>query len=591
MFFKNKKNNRQEIKKLMEIYKDLSNPASKEFEKLLNSQLSKIQIEEGKIINGKINKITEKFVFLFVEGLKSEPVLDINELKTMGLSEKIKIGETIPVLLEKIEDKHGEVLVSASKAQKIKGWDKLVEAYEKNEPIMGKITSKCKGGCIVEHLDTGSLMFLPGSQISDKPLKDISHLMNEPQKFALIKLDKVRGNACVSRREIISSFKKEDKAKIIDKYKVGDIIEGAEVKGYSSFGCFFNVNGELDVLVHLQEISYSRVNHPDEVFNIGEKHNLKVISVDKEKLQVGCSVKQLSPDPFEHIENYELNKTYKVKVVKIMDFGAFCELEPGLTTLLHSSELSWTKKNVSAKKMFKIGDEIDCVITEIDKDKRRVAISHRLTQENPFDTFEKNYPVGTIVEGEIVNKNDYSLFVKIENLDVDAFLHCNDLTYLNNGEEELSKYKKGDKINVKVLEIKSSEQKIRVGLRQTQTDPFEWFKDKSKNQTITVKVISTDNKGLIVRPEGCEMDFQIKKSAIAINAADARPNRWTGGEKLDCAIADLDLGKRKVSLSIKLLEEIEKKEALEKYGSEGSGKNLPFSSLSEDLKKKEEEKE
>ena len=578
----------------MEIYKTLSTPASKEFEKLLNSQLSKVQIEEGKIIEGKINKITEKFVFLFVEGLKSEPVLDINELKSMGLSEKIKIGEKIHVLLEKIEDKNGEVLVSASKAQKIKGWDKLVEAYENNEPIMGKITSKCKGGCIVEHIDTGSLMFLPGSQISDKPLKDISHLMNEPQKFALIKLDKVRGNACVSRREIISSFKKEDKAKIIEKYKVGDIIKGAEVKGYSTFGCFFNVNGELDVLVHLQEISYSRINHPDEVFNIGEKHDLKVISVDKEKLQVGCSVKQLSPDPFEHIENYELNKNYKVKVVKLMDFGAFCELEPGLTTLLHSSELSWNKKNVSPKKMLKVGDEIDCVITEINKDKRRVAISHKLTQENPFEIFEKKYPVGSIAEGIVVNKNEYSLFVKIENLeDIDAFLHCNDLTYLNNGEEELKKYKKGDKLKVKVLEIKSTEQKIRVGLRQTQADPFEWFKDKSKNQIITVKVISTDSKGLMVRPEGCEMDFQIKKSAIAINAADARPSRWTGGEKLDCAIADLDINKRKVSLSIKLLEEIEKKEALEKYGTEGSssGKNLPFSSLSEDLKKKEEKKE
>ncbi len=574
----------------MEIYKDLTNPASQEFEKLLNSQLSKIQIEEGKIIDGKINKITDKFVFLFVEGLKSEPVLDINELKSMGLSEKIKIGETIPVLLEKIEDKNGEVLVSASKAQKIRGWDKLVEAYEKNEPIMGKITSKCKGGCIVEHIETGSLMFLPGSQISDKPLKDISHLMNEPQKFALIKLDKVRGNACVSRREIISSFKKEDKAKIIEKYKVGDIIKGAEVKGYSSFGCFFNVNGELDVLVHLQEISYSRINHPDEVFNIGEKHDLKVISVDLEKLQVGCSVKQLSPDPFEHIENYELNKTYKVKVVKLMDFGAFCELEPGLTTLLHSSELSWTKKNISAKKMFKVGDELDCVITEIDKNKRRVAISHRLTQENPFKIFEDKFPVGTNVEGEIVNKNEYSLFVKIDELDIDAFLHCNDLTYLNNGEEELAKYKKGAKIKVKVLEIKSSEQKIRVGLKQTQPDPLDWFRDKKINQTITVKVISTDNKGLIVRPEGCDMDFQIKKTAIAINSADARPSRWTGGEKLDCAIADLDLNKRKVTLSIKLLEEIEKKEALEKYGSEGSGKNLPFSSLSEDLKKKEEEK-
>ena len=577
----------------MEIYKDLTNPASQEFEKLLNSQLSKINIEEGKVIEGKINKITDKFVFLFVDGLKSEPVLDINELKSMGLTDKIKIGESISVLLEKIEDKNGEVLVSASKAQKIKGWDKLVEAYEKNEPIMGKITSKCKGGCIVEHIDTGSLMFLPGSQISDKPLKDISHLMNEPQKFALIKLDKIRGNACVSRREIISSFKKEDKAKIIEKFKVGDIIKGAEVKGYSTFGCFFSVNGELDVLVHLQEISYSRVNHPDEVFNIGEKHDLKVITVDKEKLQVGCSVKQLSPDPFEKIDNYELNKPYKFKVIKIMDFGAFCELVElqGLTTLLHSSELSWTKKNVSAKKMFKVGDEISCVITEIDKDKRRVAISHRLTQENPFEKIEKDFPVGTIVNGEIVNKNEYSLFVKIENLDVDAFLHCNDLTYFNNGEEELAKYKKGEKIKVKILEIKTSEQKIRVGLKQTQSDPFDWFNDKKENQTITVKIISTDNKGLIVRPEECEMDFQIKKSQIAINAADARPSRFTGGERIDCAIAELDLNKRKVTLSIKLLEEIEKKEALDKYGSEGSGKNLPFSSLSEDLKKKEEDKE
>ncbi len=575
----------------MEIFKDLSNPASKEFEKLLNSQLSKASIEEGKIINGKINKITEKFVFLFIEGLKSEPVLDINELKSMGLGEKIKIGESIPVLLEKIEDKNGDVLVSASKAQKIKGWDMLVEAYEKNEPIMGKITSKCKGGCIVEHIDTGSLMFLPGSQISDKPLKDISHLMNEPQKFALIKLDKIRGNACVSRREIISSFKKEDKAKIIEKYKIGDIIKNAEVKGYSSFGCFFNVNNELDVLVHLQEISYSRVNHPDEVFNIGEKHNLKVISVDKEKLQVGCSVKQLSPDPFEHIENYELKKVYKAKVVKIMDFGAFCELEPGLTTLLHSSELSWTKKNVSAKKMFKVGDEIDCVITEIDKEKRRVAISHRLTLDNPFEIFKKKYPVGSEFEGEVVNKNEYSLFVKTEDLDIDAFLHCNDLTYLNNGEEELNKYKKGDKIKVKVLEIKVSDQKIRVGSKQTQPDPFDWFNEKKINQTITVKIISTDNKGLIVRPEGCEMDFQIKKSQIAINAADARPSRFTGGERIDCAIAELDLDKRKVTLSIRLLEEIDKKEALEKYGSEGSGKNLPFSSLSEDLKKKDKENE
>ena len=339
----------------MEIFNELKTPAEKEFEKLLNSQFSKNKnLVEGKIIEGTVAKVTDKFCFLHCEGLKSEPIIDINELKSMGMIEKAKIGEKISVLLERIEDKNGEVLVSAAKAQKIKGWDKLVEAYEKNEPIMGKITSKCKGGCIVEHIETGSLMFLPGSQISDKPLKDISHLMNEPQKFALIKLDKVRGNACVSRRQIISSNKKEDKAKIIEKYKVGDVIKNAIVKGYSSFGCFFDVNSELDVLVHLQEISYSRVNHPEEIFNIGDKHSLLVIGVDKEKLQVSCSIKQLSPDPFEHISNYQIGNKYKVKVVKITDYGCFCELEAGLSTLLHSSEISWTKKNISPKKIFPI---------------------------------------------------------------------------------------------------------------------------------------------------------------------------------------------------------------------------------------------
>ena len=572
----------------MEIYNSLESPASKEFQELLNSQLSKTKnLAEGKLIEGKVTKITEKFVFLFIEGLKSEPVIDINEFKTMGIIDSIKLDSKVSVLLERIEDKNGDVVVSASKALKIKGWDKLVEAFEKNEPIIGKITSKCKGGVIVEHIDTGSLMFCPGSQISDKPLKDISHLMNEPQKFALIKIDKIRGNACVSRRQIISSNKKEDKAKIIEKYKVGDVIKNAVVKGYSSFGCFFDVNSELDVLVHLQEISYSRVNHPEEIFNIGEKHDLLVISVDKEKQQVGCSIKQLSPDPFEHISNYELNKEYKVKVVKLMDFGAFCELEPGLTTLLHSSELSWTKKSPSAKKMFKIGDEISCIITEIDKDKRRVSISNRLTMENPFSTLEKKHPVGSAVEGTISTINDYAIYVKIDGYDIDGFLHANDLTYEKNPEEELKKYKKGEKLKVKILEIKTDQQKVRVGLKQYQADPFDWFKDKKVNDTVTVKVISSDNKGLLVQPEGSKIELQIKKSQIAINTADARPSRFVGGERIDAAISELNLNKRKASLSIKLLEELQNKEAVSKFSSPLSGKNLPFSSLSDKLDKKE----
>ena len=576
----------------MEIYKDLDTQANKDFKNLLNSQLSKIKIEEGKIIDGLVTKITNKFVFLFVEGLKSEPVLDINELKSLKLIDKIKEGSKIAVLLEKIEDKNGNVLVSATKAQKIKGWYELEKAYENNEPIMGKITSKCKGGVIVEHINTGSLMFCPGSQISDKPLKDISHLMNEPQKFALIKLDKIRGNACVSRRQIVSLSKKEDKAKIIEKYKTGDVIKDAVVKGYSSFGCFFGVNnGELDVLVHLQEISYSRINHPDEVFNIGEKHDLLVISVDKEKLQVGCSIKQLSPDPFEHISNYELNKLYKVKVVKITDYGCFCELEPGLSTLLHSSELDWKKKNVSAKKMFKVGDVIDCVITEIDKEKRRVAISHKLTKENPYEELEKKYPIGSEIEGKISSINEYAIYLQIEPFAIDVFLHANDLSYTENPGEELKKYKIGNSLKVKVLEIIKDKQKVRVGLKQTKTDPLDYFKNKKINDIVTVKVISSDKKGLFVKLEDADLNILIKKSQIAINSADARPSRFVGGERIDAAISEIDLEKRKVNLSIKLLEELQNKEAVSKFSSPLSGKNLPFSSLSDKMKKDKNESE
>ena len=575
----------------MEIYKETNTAASKEFEKLLDNQISKTKnLIEGKIIEGTVTKVGEKYVFLFIEGLKSEPLVDINELKTLGQENKLKVGEKIQVLLERIEDKNGEVVVSASKAQKIKGWDILVKAFENNEPIMGKITSKCKGGVIVEHIDTGSLMFCPGSQISDIPVKDISHLINEPQKFALIKMDKIRGNACVSRRQIISSGKKEDKAKIIEKYKEGQIIKNAVVKGYSSFGCFFNVNNELDCLVHLQEISYSRVNHPEEVFNIGDKHDLLIISVDKEKLQIGCSIKQLSPDPFEKVINYELNKKYQAKVIKLMDFGAFCELEPGLTTLLHSSEISWSRKNVSPKKVFKVGDKIDCIITEIDKDKRRIAISYRLTKENPFDLIEKNNPVGTEVSGIINSMNEYAIYLKLDNYEIDAFLHFNDLSYTGLPEEVSKNYKVKDKLKVKVLEIKKELQKVRVGLKQTKKDPFDYFKDKKVNETVTVKVLSSDNKGLTVQPEGSELNIQIKKSQIAVSSTDARPSRFVGGERIDAAISELNMEKRKVSLSIKLLEELQNKEAVSKFSSPLSGKNLPFSSLSDKLNVKKDKK-
>ena len=525
----------------IEIYSKISNPATEEFKDLLKSQFSKNKnLEEGKIIECTISKITDNYVYLSSDGLKQEPILDINQLKTMGLLDKVKEGSKISVLLEKFEHpKTGEIVVSAEKALKLAGWNKIVAMYKNEEPVMGRILRKCKGGAEVSIDELNLLAFLPGSMISDTPIKNFDHLIGEPQKFAIVKLDMQRGNVVLSRKHIISSFKEADKKKLIEGYKVGDIISG-ETKGFSSFGVFFRLENGLDVLCHTSELSYSRVNHPDEILSIGERKDLKVISIDLTKLQLGTSLKQMGPDPFDDIDEYEVGKAYKIKIIKLADFGAFGNLKEGLTVLLHQSELSWTKKNPSAKKMFSVGQEISVVIKEIDKEQKRVAVSYKMTSENPFETFEKKYKIGDIIDSEVISKNEYSLFVKIGDLDIEAFLHQNNLTYKNNSEEELNNFKVGDKIKVKILEVKIEEQKIRVGLREALgSDPIEFFKEKNINEKITCKVITTDKKkGLTVRPIGCDMDFLIKKSAIAMNASDARPERWTGGESVDVCIAE-----------------------------------------------------
>ncbi len=574
----------------MEVYKDISNTQNQKFKKLLVDNFSKTKIEEGKILTGTITKITEKHIFCLIDGMKSEALIDLAEIKSIYPGKEIKENEKIDVYLEKIEDaRTGEVMVSASKAQKIKGFYELEKSFEADETIKGKFVSRIKGGLIGCHTKTGTLFFVPGSQVDSKVLKSFDHLFNVELDFKIIKIDRTRGNILCSRREVLSSKVKQDKAKILEKYSVGDIIKGAVVKGYSSFGCFFEVNNEIDVLVHLQEISYSRINHPDEVFTIGETHDLKVISIDKDKMQISCSIKALTPDPFENISNYEVGKTYKAKVIKVVDYGAFCELQPGLTCLLHSSEISWGKKNVVPSKFFKINEEIDCVITDIDKEKKRIAISHKLAKENPYQKFAEKYSVDSIVKGKISNIKDLSIYVNINEFNIDGFLHANDLSYSSKPEDEVKKYQKGDEIEVKVIEIKPNEQKIKFGMKQLQEDPFNVFKDRKEKDVITVKVKSTSPKGILVVPEGIDFEILIKKNQIAINAEDARANRFIQGDRIDAAISEINFEKRKISLSIKLLEEIQNKEAVSKFSSPLSGKNLPFSSLSEKLDNKKKE--
>ena len=578
----------------IEVYPSSTTASQEEFKELLKSEFSKNKnLEEGKVIECTVKKITDNFCYLSADGLKQEPVLDTRELSAHGLLDKLKEGSKIEVLLERLEHpKTGEIIVSAEKAVKLAGWKKIVDMHKNEEPVIGKILRRCKGGAEVSLIDLGLVAFLPGSMVDEAPLKNFDHLIGQPQKFAIVKLDMQRGNVVVSRKHIISSFKTADKKKLIESFKEGDVVTGT-CKQLTTFGAFFRLDNGLDVLCHTSELSYSRVSHPDEVVSEGDKKKLKIIGVDLEKLQLSTSIRGLLPDPFDGIDKYKEGNIYKCKIIKLTEFGFFATLEENLVCLCHQSEFSHTKKNIPAKKLFSVGQEIDLAIKEIQKDQRRISLSFKDTIPNPFEVFAKKFKIGDVVETKVVSKNEYSLFVKIDEIkDLDIFVHANNLSYTANNEEQLSKYKVGDTIKIKILDFNPEDQKIRGGVREALgPDPILFFENKNVNDVISCKVISADKKlGLKVRPIGCDLDFTIKKSAISSNPADARPERWTGGETLDVAIAEKNLEKRKIVLSIKLLETLEKAEALEKYGAEsGSGRSLPFSGLADSLKKKEEE--
>jgi len=569
-----------------EIYKDLSSPKSKEFEKLLNTEFSKSQISEGKIVNGTITKITNKLIFLELPGAKSEGTLDISEMKLLKEEENLKVGSEISVLVVKLEDKKGDLVISREKAKKIKSWKQLEKAFENNKEVQGRIISKIKGGFVVDV--QSSMCFLPGSQVDLKPQKNINHLMKEPLKFMIVKCDKVRGNIVVSRRAVLENIKKASKEEVLSKFNEGDIVEGI-VKGTTDYGVFFDLNG-IDCMTHINECSWSRIGHPEELFTIGQKQKLKIIKIDTENKKISTSVKMLTPDPFDaKINNYKVGEIYPAEVRKITDYGVFLSLEEGLEGLCHQSELTHIKKNISAKKLLSLSQKIDVMIMEIDVKKRRISLSYKNTQPNPWKKFEKEFPVGSKVEGTIKNITEFALFININDFNLDGMIHYKDISY-EESVEELEKYKKNDPITAKVLE--RNQEKIRLGLKQLLPDPMDYFKDKKKKKDIiTVIVLETLDNGIKVKPDGCPIKILIKKNQIAIDKEDQRANRFNKGDKVDCMLLDLDLEKRKISLSIKMLEEEQAKEAIKKYGSVDSGRALPFADLPKALKKKSKKEE
>ena len=551
-----------------EIIKEDKSKSHKEFEKLLAEDLGKRSWKEGEIAVGTVEEIGKKFIFIDL-GLKSSGAIPIEEFKLTKEIDKIEIGSKVDVLLEKIENRDGEVVVSREKARRAKSWKRMERAFESKEEVKGIIISKCKGGFIV-NVDS-CLCFLPGSQVDLRPLKSFDHLMRVPQTFECVKLDKKRGNIVLSRRAIMERIRDKDRDKVISKLKEGDVVQGI-VKNLTDWGVFVDLNG-VDALLHITDISWSRINKPSELLSIGQSIKVKITKIESDKKKISVSVKHLTEDPYTKIINkYEVGKKYTAIVTKVQDYGCFAKLEnsEGLEGLIHQSELSWTKKNIHPGKILSTSQKIEVILLEKDITKRRLSLSYKNTLVNPWVKFAKEHKVGDEHEGTVKNITDYGLFVSIKDTELDGLIHYKDLNW-SEKDTELEKYKKNQVIKFKILEINQENEKIRLGIKQLTSDPFDFFMNKKISDIVTAIVDNSSKNGIYVHVSNKNFPILIKRNQLAKEVENQRVSRFTRGQKIDAMINDLDKEKRIVSLSIKALEEKQTKEAVQKYGSKDSG--------------------
>ena len=548
------------------ILKQDKSKSNKEFEKLLSEDLGNRKFKEGEITTGTVEEIGKKFVFIDL-GLKSSGAIPLEEFKLTKEIDKIEVGSKIEVLLEKIENKNGEIVISREKARRAKSWKKMEKAFENKEEVTGIIISRVKGGFCV-NVDS-CLCFLPASQLDLRPIKNFDHLMKTPQTFECVKLDKKRGNIVLSRRAVIEKIRNKDKNKIISKLKEGDIVQGI-VKNLTDWGVFIDLNG-VDALLHITDISWSRINKPSELLSLGQSIKVKITKIEPVKLKISVSIKHLTKDPYATtINKYEIGKIYPATITKVQDYGCFAKLEDGLEGLIHQSELSWTKKNIHPGKILSTSQKVNVQLLEKDVEKKRLSLSYKNTLVNPWKKFSEDFKVGDQSEGSIKNITDYGLFVSIKNTELDGLIHYKDLSWSEN-DSELEKYKKNQLIKFKILEINNNEEKIRLGIKQLEDDPFEFFMNKNVSDIVTGIVQNSAPNGIYLQLGKKNLSILIKKNQLAKELENQRPTRFVKGDKLDALITELDKEKRKVSLSMKALEKIQTKEAVKKYVSKDSG--------------------
>ena len=544
------------------------------FADLLNEQFGENGIL-GTVVKGTIVRISDDYVTVDV-GLKSEGNIPVREF---GTNPELKVGDVVEVLVDRYEDKDGNIVLSREKARREEVWVDLEKSMNAGERVNGIIFGRVKGGFTVDL--NGAIAFLPGSQIDIRPIRDITPLMGISQPFQILKMDKIRGNIVVSRRVVLEETRAEARAELIDGIKEGAILDGV-VKNITDYGAFIDLGG-VDGLLHVTDISWKRINHPAEVLTVGQNVKVQVIRFNEDTQRISLGMKQLENDPWQAVaDKYKVDEIYKGKVTNITDYGAFVELEDGIEGLVHVSEMSWTRKNVHPGKIVSTSEEVEVKVLEVDADKRRISFGIKQCQPNPWAAYVEEHPVGSVITGKIKNITEFGLFIGLTD-EIDGMIHLSDISWEKSGEEAVKDYTKGQEIEAKIIDVDVEKERISLGIKQLSEDSVnQALASIKKGDTVKAVVKAVDDKGVTVEVEG--LNAVIKKADLSKDKALQNPANFNEGDTVEAKVTSVDKKNVKIGLSIKALEVDEEKKVLEEYSNTSGGSSLG-EALGEALKK------
>ena len=545
-------------------------PSREDFAALLDESLAGRDLNEGTVVHGQVVGIEKDFLIVDV-GLKTEGRIQIKEFQTGDGGPTPKVGDSVEVFLERVENASGEAVISREKARREEAWTRLEVVFGEGQPVMGSIVGRVKGGFTVDL--GGASAFLPGSQVDIRPVRDVGPLMGKEQPFAILKMDRPRGNIVVSRRAILEEARAEQRTELVAQLHEGEVREGV-VKNITDYGAFVDLGG-IDGLLHVTDMSWKRVNHPSQVLAVGDTVKVQIVKINPDTQRISLGMKQLLADPWDDVEaKYPVGARYTGRITNITDYGAFVELEAGVEGLVHVSEMSWTKKNAHPGKIVSTSQEVDVVVLDVDASKRRISLGLKQAQRNPWEVFLESHPIGSVVEGEVKNTTEFGLFIGLDN-DIDGMVHLSDIDWNATGEEAMAKYHRGEVVKARVLDVDAEKERISLGIKQMSGDPIagDVFR---RGQIVTSTITEVTSGGLEVKfgEEDAPMQAFIRKSDLSRDRQDQNPERYGVGDRVDAMITNIDKGARRVSLSIKAMQQADDKEAVEQFGSSDSGASL-----------------